>query len=125
MPSNPFILIAEDDIFFGTILKVGLTEENFDVLVVKNGEDAMKAMRARRPDLLVLDLVLPIKDGFEVIKEVEADAKLKGTKIMIFTNLAQEEDRDRASELGVHDFFLKASISIADVVKKIKEIVAR
>ena len=118
-------MIAEDDIFFGTILKVGLTEENFDVLVVKNGEDAMKAMRARRPDLLVLDLVLPIKDGFEVIKEVEADAKLKGTKIMIFTNLAQEEDRDRASELGVHDFFLKASISIADVVKKIKEIVAR
>ena len=122
MPENPFVLIADDDAFFGMLLKGGLKEGQFDAQTVENGEEAMKVIHTRRPDILVLDLVMPIKDGFEVLKEIKADSKLKGMRIVVLTNLAQEEDRNRALELGVTDFILKSSISMAGLVEKIKGI---
>ena len=124
MAQNPFILIADDDQFFSTLLKVKFEEEQFDAQVASNGEEAMKIIRAKRPDLLVLDIVMPVKDGFEVIKEIKADDKLKNLKIVALTNLAQEEDRKSVLQMGVQDFIVKSDVSIAELVKKIKEMLA-
>ena len=124
MSGNPFILIADDDQFFSTLLKVKFEEEGLVAQVANNGEEAMKMIRAKRPDLLVLDIVMPVKDGFEVIKEIKEDDKLKTLKIVVLTNLAQEEDKKSVLQMGVQDFIVKSDVSIADLAKKIKEILS-
>jgi DNA-binding response OmpR family regulator len=121
MPENPHILIADDDQFFGVLLSAKLKEANYDVSVALDGGEAMKMIRMKLPDILILDLVLPIKDGFDIIMEAKADDTLKKMKILVLTNLAQKEDRERALAMGVGDFLVKSNVSIIEVVEKIKE----
>lgn len=116
-----YILVAEDDKFYGNIYKTKLTKEGFDVHVAMNGEEAMKSLHERRPDILILDLIMPIKDGFEVLKEIRSDTKLKDLKVLALSNLGQEEDKKRVTELGVLEYLIKTNLSIQEVTAKIKK----
>jgi DNA-binding response OmpR family regulator len=121
LPTNPFIIVAQDDRFYANVFRAKLTKEGFDVAVVENGEDALKAIRSRRPDLLLLDLILPVRDGFGVLKELRADRELKDLKVIVATNLSQEEDRQRAMAMGVLDYIVETNVSINEMVEKIKK----
>jgi len=114
------ILVAEDDIYYANIYKVKLTKEGFDVVIAANGDWAIKLARQKKPDLVLLDLIMPVKDGFEFLKEIKKDPILAKTKIVVLSNLGQEEDIKKAREYGIDGYFIKTNVSIQELVSKIK-----
>ncbi|MDP1759860.1 MAG: response regulator [Candidatus Woesebacteria bacterium] len=115
------ILLVEDDLFLSSLLKNRLEKEKYEVLAAHDGDEALKLLRTSKPDLILLDLILPGKSGFEVLEEIKADPQLRDKAkipVIIISNLGQESDLERGRELGVVDYFVKARISIDDLVKK-------
>jgi DNA-binding response OmpR family regulator len=115
------ILVAEDDLFYAKIYETKLTSEGFDVEVVPNGDEALKHINERKPDLLLLDLIMPIMDGFQVLESIKNNDKYKDLKIIVLSNLGQEEDIKKAKSYGVNDYLVKADISIQDLIKKVHD----
>ena len=115
------ILVAEDDLFYAKIYETKLASEGFDVEVVPNGDEALRHMAARKPDLLLLDLIMPIKDGFQVLESVKNNDKYQDLKVIVLSNLGQEEDIKKAKSYGVNDYLVKADISIQDLIKKVHD----
>ena len=115
------VLVVEDDKFLSNIHKVKLAKEGFEARHAANGEEALKMAREKKPDLILLDLIMPIKDGFETLKELKADEALKDIKVIILSNLSQEEDRQRTMALGAVDYIIKANVSFREVVEMVKK----
>jgi DNA-binding response OmpR family regulator len=115
------ILVAEDDKFITRALADGLDRAGFKVFCADDGEEALAAIKARKPDVILLDLVMPKKDGFEVLGELKNDQKLSLIPALVFSNLEDESDIKRALELGAKEYLLKASFTLQDIVEKIKE----
>jgi len=117
------ILLIEDDPFLSSLLKTKLQKEGIEVIWAADGEIAMEILRKSDVDLILLDIILPKKTGFEVLEEMRMDPQLqsKKTPVMIISNLGQEEDIERGKELGVVEYFIKAKISIDDLVNRVKE----
>jgi two-component system alkaline phosphatase synthesis response regulator PhoP len=126
------ILLVEDNQFLSTLLKNRLEKEQFEVLLAQNGYDALDLLRKNKPDLILLDIILPGKQegenflpgktGFEVLEEMRADPQLadkRSIPVIVISNLGQESDVDRGKELGVVDYFVKARVSIDDLVGKV------
>lgn len=119
------ILVAEDDKFYANIYKAKLTREGYDVIIAEDGEKTLEAAREKKPDLILLDLIMPVKDGFETLKELRADEKLKDIKVIVLSNLGQEEDIKKVKDLGIVDYLVKTNVSIQKVVDKVKEHLAQ
>lgn len=115
------ILLVEDDPFLSNLLKVRLQRENIDVTLARDGEEAIKDLTANRPSLILLDLILPKKSGFEILEKISTDPQLKDMPVIIISNLGQTSDIQRGKELGAVEYFVKAKISIDDLVGKVKE----
>ncbi len=111
------ILIAEDDSFLSTLLKNRLLREGFEVATVSRGDEVIAALKKERPILLLLDIILPGKVGYEVIEDMKKEAMK--VPFMIISNLAQEEDIKRAKDYGAVEYFVKAHIAIDDLVKRV------
>jgi len=120
-----YILVAEDDAFYSQIFKTKLEKEGFDVIVVGDGVQTLEAVRERKPDLILLDMIMPVKDGFETLEELKADEKLKDIKVVVLSNLGQEEDIQRAKKLGASSYFVKSNLSIQEMVKHIKNFLGK
>lgn len=119
------VLVAEDDLSLSQILTSRLTRAGIEVIKAKNGEEALKVMREVKPDLTLLDLILPGKyDGFEVLQKIQEDPALGNPSIVIISNLGQESDIQRGKQLGAVEYFVKAKTSIDDLIKKIEGILA-
>ena len=86
-----------------------------------DGVTALKLARERKPNLILLDLVMPIKDGFETLKELKADSSLKDVKVIVLSNLGQDEDIKKAKALGAVDYVVKANVSIQQMMDMIKK----
>ena len=114
------ILVAEDDSFYSNIYKFKLNKEGFDVQTANNGDEALKLAKEHKPDLILLDLIMPIKDGFETLKELKLDPALKDVKVIVISNLGQDEDITRTKELGAQDYLVKANMSIQEMMDKVK-----
>jgi DNA-binding response OmpR family regulator len=121
MEKKPYIVIAEDDPFYGSILRTKLSKEGFEVLVTKNGEEAMAALRARCPQFLITNLIMPVKDGFTLLKEVREDKDLKNLKALVLSNLGEEEDKKKVLAMGLVEYVVKVNIALADIIQKIKQ----
>lgn len=121
--AKKYILVAEDDKFYANIYKTKLAKEGYEVVVAGDGAQALKLARQKKPDLILLDLVMPIKDGFETLKELKADANLKSVKVVVLSNLGQEEDIKKAKELGAQDYLVKTNVSIGQMMSKIKSFI--
>jgi len=119
-PLQKLILVAEDDKFYATIFKTKLAKEGYKVIVTEDGQQTLEVIRERNPDLVLLDLIMPIKDGFEVLRELKADSSLKNIKILVLSNLSQEEDIKKVKELGALEYLVKTNISIQEMVEKVK-----
>ncbi len=115
--ANKKIVIAEDERALSTVITNKLRRKGFDVIQALDGAEAVQKIKAEKPDLVLLDLIMPNKDGFQVLEEVKG---LK-TKVVVFSNLGQESDIERAKGLGAKDFLVKSNISIEDVVKMVNK----
>lgn len=118
---TPCILVAEDDKFLAKVYKTKLTKEGFQVEHAANGEEALKLAREKDPDLIFCDLIMPVKDGFETLKELKADPKLKKIKVVILSNLSQEEDKKRVMDMGAEEYIVKANVPFAEIIKLAKK----
>lgn len=118
------ILIIEDDFPMAHVLKMKLTGMGFGVDHASNGEQAMDYIGKNPYDIVLLDLRLPKKNGFEIIQEVRANPQWKHLKIFVLSNLGQREDLDRALELGADAYLVKANTSIHDLLKKITALIS-
>ena len=117
------ILVVEDDQFLASLLKNRLQKEGFDVLLAKDGEEALNILESTQPELVLLDIILPKKSGFEVMEEVRENPKLEKLAVVIISNLGQPEDMVRGQQLGAIEYFIKAKTPLDELIKKIKEIV--
>lgn len=117
------VLLVEDDEFLAALLKNRLQKENFEVILAKNGEEALKSLETIVPDLILLDIILPGKSGFEVLEEMHADPKFPKVPVLIISNLGQESDIAKGRELGALGYFVKARTSIDEVINQVKKTV--
>jgi len=125
MDSKLKILIVEDDEFLRSLTAKRLEKEGYVVAVAVDGESALVTAAQERPDLIFLDLLLPGLDGFEVLGKLKANAELKVVPVVVFSNLGQKEDIERAKQLGANEFLVKANFTLDDVVLKINEILKK
>ena len=116
---SKYVLIAEDDQFLSKMYRFHLEEEGWDVEVAPNGEEAIAAMDKKKPDILLLDLLMPKVDGYGVMEHI----KKKGYKFpfIIMSNLSQQIDTEQCKEFGAKDYFVKSEIEMESVSEKIKK----
>lgn len=115
------ILIVEDDDNLASVYETRLQAEGFSTKRVPNGEDALSVALATKPDLILLDVMMPKVSGFDVLDILRNTPDTANVKIVMLTALSQDADKERASSLGVDDYLIKSQVVIADVVDRIKE----
>lgn len=114
------ILLVEDDNGLAAVYAMRLEAEGFDVRRVDNGEDALAAALEYKPDLVVLDAMLPRVSGFEVLDILRNTPATSRLKVVMLTALSQDADKKRAEELGVEEYLVKSQVVIAEVIDRIK-----
>jgi DNA-binding response OmpR family regulator len=123
MDTKYTILLCEDEEFVARSYVRKLELEGFTVLHAHNGEEALKLFLGNKPDLVLLDLMMPIKNGFEVLEEIKksTDAEKKKIPIVVSSNLGQKSDIETAMNLGASGFLVKSNISLKELVAKVRE----
>ena len=119
-PKDKKILLVEDDDALANVYVMRLKGEGFNVIRVANGEDALAAAKENKPDLVVLDAMMPKVSGFDVLDILRNTPETANLKIIMLTALGQETDKQRAQGLGVDDYLVKSQVVISDVVDRIK-----
>ena len=123
MPDKPVkVLIVDDDAFLSGIYATKLELEGFQVATARDGEEGLKAAMREKPDLILLDVLMPKLDGFEVLKRLKADADTKPIPVIMLTNLGQKEDIEKGLQDGAVDYLIKAHFVPAEAVDKIKKV---
>lgn len=116
------ILIIEDDNFLADIYKTKLEIEGFKVLSANDGEKGLKMIQAKKPDLVLLDILLPKLDGFAILQTIKKEnSELSRIPIILLTNLGQNEEVQKGLNLGAADYLIKAHFKPAEVVGKIRK----
>jgi DNA-binding response OmpR family regulator len=115
------ILLVEDDDALASVYLTRLQAEGFDVKRVTNGEDALVTVLSYRPDLVLLDVMMPKLNGFEVLDILRNTPEVGNVKVIMLTALSQDADKQRAEALGVDDYLVKSQVVIADVIDHIKQ----
>ena len=120
--SGKKIMWVEDDEFLSEMIAKKLREQGGELEFTNKGEGAVEMMRETKPDILLLDILLPGKDGFEVLEEIKNDDELKDIPVILFSNLGQQEDIDKGYNLGADKFLVKATVDLNNVVDEIVDI---
>lgn len=115
------ILFIEDESSLQKAIGEVLKQEGFEVSSALDGQEGLEKLKEERPDLILLDLILPKLDGFEVLKRIKVDPKIKNIPVIVLTNLEGSGDVEKALELGATTYLVKANYELADVVVKIKQ----
>lgn len=116
------ILVAEDDTYLANAYRVKLTKAGFEVHNAQDGEEAIEMLSSFKPDIILLDLVMPKKDGFAVLTDLKANPTLKDIPVIIASNLGQKEDIEKGLALGARGFFVKTDLSLNNLIEKINAI---
>jgi DNA-binding response OmpR family regulator len=119
------VLIIEDDPQVNKIYVNKFQFEGMEVLTASTGDEGLKKMQVEKPDLILLDVMLPGKSGFEILKIIKKNSQTKDIPVLILTNLARAEEQRKGKKLGAEDYFIKTNTSIFQVVEKIQEILQR
>ncbi len=115
------VLVVEDETFLSQLLKNRLTKEGINVITARDGEEAINILKTEKPDLILLDLILPKKSGFEVLEQIQSDPLLKSAPVVITSNLGQDSDVARGKSLGAVAYFIKAQTSMDDLISNIEQ----
>jgi two-component system phosphate regulon response regulator PhoB len=118
------VLLAEDDRFLRKAAETALKRHGFTVVAAADGEEALRLARAAPPDLVLLDLIMPRMQGFEVLRALKADPATAPIPVVILSNLGQDGDMKQAMDAGAAGYFVKANLSLQDLVKRVGELVA-
>jgi len=116
------IIIVEDDPMISEIYQKKFSESDFEVLVADSGEQALELVKKNEVDLILLDLIMPKMDGFEVIKNIRSGNYNQKAKIIVFSNLSQKEDQDKAIKLGADGFIIKSDYTPSALIDEVKRI---
>ena len=129
-PQNPqaqstskgdYLLVAEDNKFYSKIYQKRLSKAGLEVIVVDDGQQAIDQVKKRKPKLILTDLVMPVKDGFQVLKELKADPSFKDIPIIVLSNLNQDKDIAEAKKLGAIQHIVKSDVQITEIVKMVQQ----
>jgi CheY-like chemotaxis protein len=118
------ILLADDEQFIVIAYKDGLERAGYTVVVAHDGEEALTQAQATKPDLILLDLIMPKMNGFEVLKSLKVDPELMNIPVLVLSNLSQSNDELEARNAGAADFVIKADISLKDLLTRIEHVFA-
>ena len=117
------ILIIEDDFFLLSMYAAKFNLENFEVIIAEDGEKGLKLAFKELPDVILLDIFLPKKNGFDVLKELKSDESAKKIPVILLTNLSQKAEIEQGLSLGAEDYLIKAHFMPSEVVEKIKKVI--
>lgn len=115
------ILLIEDEKILSDLLRRRLAQEGYDVEIADNGEDGWEALKKNKPDLILLDIVMPKKDGFEILADINKDEELKRVPVIVISNSGQPLEIKRLQELGVKDWLIKTQFDPQEVIGKVKK----
>lgn len=119
------VLIIDDDPFILDMYVLKLKERGFDVDIATDGKTGLKKLETTKPDVVLLDIVLPSMDGFTVLETIKKNTASAHSKVILLTNLGQKEDIDRGVRLGADDYLIKAHFTPSEVVDKIERLIAK
>jgi DNA-binding response OmpR family regulator len=119
------ILIIEDEKVLLDILQKKLKLQGYEVILAYNGEEGIEALKKEKPDLILLDLVMPKKDGFEVLKEINENPELSQIPVIIISNSGQPVEIDKALKMGVKDYLVKTEFNPEEVIAKAERILGK
>lgn len=119
---RPKVLIVDDDPYISEMYSLKFNECGFEIETALNGKEALDKIKSFQPDITLLDVVMPVYDGFEVLKRLKADPATASQKVIILSNLGQKEDIARGKELLADDYIIKAHFTPSEVVEKVKGI---
>ena len=115
------ILFIEDESALQKTFRDVLEKEGYQMISALDGESGLRLAKSQKPDLILLDLILPRKDGFEVLKELKEDETTKGIPVIVLTNLEDIESVEKAIELGATTYLVKAQYTLEEVIQKVKK----
>lgn len=116
--SNPKVLIVEDDQFILKAMKLQFETASYLVKTASDGEEALNTLKSWTPSAVILDILMPGKNGFEVLKEIKSNPKLKGMPVIIASNLNQEKDINQGIDLSAAEYIVKSDLSLSDLVRQ-------
>jgi len=116
------ILVVEDDKFLRELIVQKLLREGYTTAEAIDGEEGLKKIKEENPDIILLDIILPGIDGFEVLRRAKEDEKTNDIPVIILSNLGQQEDIDKGVELGAKDYLVKAEFTPGEIVEKVRAI---
>jgi DNA-binding response OmpR family regulator len=117
--SGAKILVVEVDFFLSSLLSDRLMKEGYKVSVAGDGKHALRILETETPDLMLLDVIMPEMNGFDVLRAMKADERLSKILVIIFSNLSQEHEIEEAKSLGADDFIVKVEFTLTEALKKI------
>ena len=123
--TNTCVLLVEDDTFLASIYRTRFEQEGFKIMVAENGQEALEIARKKRPDIILLDILLPHMDGFAVLAELKKDKNIGQVPVILLTNLGQKEDVEKGLALGATAYLIKAHCRPSETVTQVKKVLAR
>jgi DNA-binding response OmpR family regulator len=122
MDKTIHVLLVEDDVFLSSIYQKKFEMEGFKITPVDNGEKVLSEAKKKKPDIVLLDVLLPKRDGFSVLAQLKADPEVKDIPVILLTNLGQKDDVDKGLAAGAVDYLIKAHFKPSEIVDKVKKV---
>ncbi|MCX6763704.1 MAG: response regulator [Candidatus Moranbacteria bacterium] len=119
--SKKIIMIVEDDSFVMDIYNTKFTQTGYAVVGALNGQEALKKMEETKPDLILLDIVMPQMDGYEFLKIMKSREEFKNIPVVLLTNLNQKEEIEKGMDLGAQDYLIKSHFTPSEVLAKVEK----
>lgn len=114
------IVLVEDDEILSKVIYEELKDAGFDVMQAFDGEEGLKLIRSKKPNLVLLDIILPKKNGFEVLEELKKSPDTQDIPVIVLTMIGKDEDIKKGLRLGANDYIVKSQHAIAEIIEKIK-----
>ena len=124
-PQGKTIVIVEDETVLQKALSIELLSDGIAVFAASNGKAGLELVREKRPDLVLLDLIIPEMKGFDVLAEIKKDPATKDIPVIILSNLSSEDDKKKGVELGAADYYVKSSTDLSDLSSKVKNLLSK
>jgi len=121
MPKNIKILIVEDDPMISSIYEAKFKADGYEVFIATDGAKGLESAKKEKPDIVMLDVILPGLDGFSVLEEIKKDETIRNTSVVMLTNLGTEDDKIKGKKMGASDYLVKASLTPGQISDKIKQ----
>ncbi len=119
MHKKPLVLVVEDDPVLAQAMSIKFTSSGFRTIIAQDGDEALRELRRELPQVVILDILLPKKNGFDVLKEIKVDPIWKQIPVLIASNLESDKDIEKGYSLGAGDYIVKSNLSLEELVKKV------